>query len=1213
MRMKGSHTAFIRAVLDGIDGKVDLVLDNGTSQSGIDRKCSLALRFDAKPYPFPRKLRLLDGSKASQPITHYITVRISKGNLGPFEIELALYDIESGGIVLGLDFLVRFGARMDFEDMTLGFSSSRAREFKPERSEQDRAEVCLLGRKGTILNEESVEYRDPVLKALVEAEEEEPDWDMTEVCEKVPKAYHAFLDLFKPSHSERLPPLREGFDHAINLIDPHKLRKARVYPMSHKQDQWLQAHLEEGVRKGHYEPSNHWFGSPVFLIPKKNGEFRLVTDFRELNKQTVKDIYPLPRITTLLERLRTATLFSKFDMPTSYQLLRVRPGDEKWSTILTRYGAFKCNVMREGMSNAGASFQRFLNELFHDLLDQGVIVYIDDILVYSADENHHVRTIQSVFARLRKAGLYLKLSKCEFHQEKIEFLGFIVRNGAIEMEEGKLDAVKSWPVPKTVKEIQKFLGFANFYRRFIFNFSGVAGPMTKLTRASTAWNWDSSAEASFQGLKRAFTEAPILRQFDPDRPCTIETDASDYAIAAVASQRFTDPDGTEHLRPVGFFSRKLKPAELNYTVHDKELLAIVDAFAHWKPNLLENKHAIEVLTDHRNLEHFRDNKQLNRRQIRWAETLQDYYFRIRYRPGTRGSKPDALTRRPDYHPGRGATKDREFNPSNFTSLLPADLFVNGRSGVLEEGESTEGDESASFLELVIEGYGYDEEAKEVLREYYQVIPIGATHGRILDGSFWGVSGGFWRKGALLVPEYLDLRKRVLQGRHDSVLIGHPGRDKTIELVERDFYWSGLKRFVAEYVQSCAECQRNKSKKHKPYGMLHSLPVPKLPWAEISMDFVEQLPISEGFDSILVVADRFTKEARFIATKGTMTSTDLCQTVLKEVISKTGLPDSVTSDRGKLFVSKFFRELLRLLKIETRFSTPYHPQTDGNTERINQSLEGYLRTYCGWNQDDWVRLLPLAEFTYNNSVHTSTKTTPFFANHGYHPRFDAANELGSAISPLAVQKVVEMDKLWRELELWLEKANARTALYYNARHRSEPDLSVGKRALVDANFIAHYRKTHKLSPKFVGPWKIVEKVGPLAYRLELPKQVKRHDVFHVSQLEPFCESTDTSRSAQPGALPEEFGTDTYEIEDIIDSRRRKGRLEYKVRWKGYVGPEALEWIDADEIDAEDTVMDFILLNPTKPRPSELPAPAKTRVVYEKTPRMVKRGGEGNGTD
>jgi hypothetical protein len=370
-----------------------------------------------------------------------------------------------------------------------------------------------------------------------------------------------------------------------------------------------------------------------------------------------------------------------------------------------------------------------------------------------------------------------------------------------------------------VKEIQKFLGFANFYRRFIFNFSGVAGPMTKLTRASTAWNWDSGAEASFQGLERAFTEAPILRQFDPDRPCTIETDASDYAIAAVASQRFTDSDGTEHLRPVGFFSRKLKPAELNYTVHDKELLAIVDAFAHWKPNLLENKHAIEVLTDHRNLEHFKDNKQLNRRQIRWAETLQDYYFRIRYRPGTKGSKPDALTRRPDYHPGRGTTKDREFNPSNFTSLLPADLFVNGRSGVIEGGESTEGDGNASFLELVIEGYEYDEEAKEVLREYYQVIPIGATHGRILDGSFWGVSGGFWRKGALLVPEYLDLRKRVLQGRHDSVLIGHPGRDKTIELVERDFYWSGLKRFVAEYVQSCAECQRNKSKKHKPYGML----------------------------------------------------------------------------------------------------------------------------------------------------------------------------------------------------------------------------------------------------------------------------------------------------------------------------------------------------------------------------------------------------------
>lgn len=373
--MEGSHTSYFRAELDGFAGKWKFFLDDGTSQSAIDRHCPLLEGLVPIAYEKKKRLRRIDGTIATDAITHFVKIRLRKKDFGPIEIELAIMDLDTGGIVLGLDFNVRFRAIVDFSDMSI--------EIQYDRLTTEGIEV--KGRRSTLVDGNGLEKGDPVFNALKLAEdpdEEEEEVEESELRSLVPSEFHGSLDLFKRASYESLPENRE-FDHAVELKSPELLRKARVYPLSHAQDQWLKDWIDKNKRIGHIEESKHWFGSPVFLVPKKNGEFRMVTDFRELNKQTVKDIYPLPRISTLLERIRTATIFSKFDMPTSYQLLRMRPGDEKWTTILTRYGAFQSKVMREGMSNAGASFQRFMNVTFKDLIDDGVIVYIDDILVYS--------------------------------------------------------------------------------------------------------------------------------------------------------------------------------------------------------------------------------------------------------------------------------------------------------------------------------------------------------------------------------------------------------------------------------------------------------------------------------------------------------------------------------------------------------------------------------------------------------------------------------------------------------------------------------------------------------------------------------------------------------------------------------------------------------------------------------------------------------------
>lgn len=812
--------------------------------------------------------------------------------------------------------------------------------------------------------------------------------------------------------------------------------------------------------------------------------------------------------------------------------------------------------------------------MFKDVLDAYVAAYLDDILIFSNTWEEHQEHVKEVLRRLRKHKLYAKIDKCLFHASSVEFLGYNVSPDRVSMDTSKTDSIRAWPTPGSVKEIQSFLGFANFYRRFIANYSGIVQPLTRLTRKDVPFLWDSSAQSAFDSLKSAFTSAPILRHFHPDRQTIVETDASDYAIAAILSQ--VDPE-TQEIHPVTFHSRTMAPAELNYEIYDKELLAIFAAFKSWRSFLEGSSLPVQVITDHKNLEYFSTTKLLTRRQARWSEFLSGFAFDIRYRPGRLGGKPDALTRRPDVYPKRGDGGYALANPQNLQTLF-------------KHGQLLTSLRATFFFHVSLRAVHLID-AEVLLSDIKEGLPLDSfSKGHLPDPSApysTSETGLLLHEGRIYVPDYKDLRLRILRDRHDHPTAGHFGYAKTLDLVRREFFWPDMRKFILNYCSSCTSCARAKSSCHQPYGLLKPLPIPERPWNSISMDLIEQLPESDGYSAILVIVDRLTKMSLFLPTTNSVTAEDIARLFVTHVFSKHGVPSDVVSDRGTEFTSNFWRSLGTLLEMKLNFSTAYHPQSDGQTERTNQTLEQYLRLYCNYRQDNWAELLPMAEFAYNNSSHSSSNTTPFFANYGYHPSITVSSDK-SVPSPEAHDFSRQISELHAYLKTELKTAQDQYIRSANQLRTPAPPFEVGQEVWLNAKNIRTTRPTKKLDYRKLGPFRIVEKISSHAFKLGLPLSLKRiHPVFHVSLLEPVTPNTIPNRVPDPpppvilpdGSEPE------YEVAQILDSRFRWKKLFYFVQWRGYEdNPTENSWEPAENlVNASEAINDFHFRNPDKPRP------------------------------
>jgi len=444
---------------------------------------------------------------------------------------------------------------------------------------------------------------------------------------------------------------------------------------------------------------------------------------------------------------------------------------------------------------------------------------------------------------------------------------------------------------------------------------------------------------------------------------------------------------------------------------------------------------------------------------------------------------------------------------------------------------------------------------------------------------------------IYVPDVPDLRLRVLNHKHDHPISGHFGQNKTLELIRREYAWPHMRDFVKDYCNSCTPCKRSKAPRHKPYGLLKQLPIPSRPWNSISMDFIEHLPPSLGFTAILVIVDRLTKQGIFVPSHDTITAAQLVELFVLHVFSKHGVPSHVTSDRGSEFVSHFFRSLGTALDMKLHFTSGYHPEGDGQTERVNQTLEQYLCVYCNYQQDNWSALLPLAEFAYNNAPNETTGTSPFFANKGYHPNLAVHPERDMA-SARAREFAVDLGELHEALKTNIAQAQQRYQKSADSRRLPAPDFKIGQKVYVKAQFFRTTRPSKKLSEKSLGPYEIIAQAGSNSFTLRLPQSMRAiHPVYHVSMLETAPDSSIPNRTVEPPPPVEVDGEIEYEIDAILDTkldRRRKCKLLYKVRWSGYEGSEdETSWLTADELShAKELVSDFHLHYPDKPGPHNI---------------------------
>ena len=1150
------------------------LIDCGATSCFIDRHLVNRLRIPLHNHQRPLDLKVVDGRPIqSGPVMQYTApIKLTLGQHQE-DISLNVTSIPESPVVLGLPWLQMHNPVIDWRSHRITFTDSsstvpKSTDLQPPRALAppsphiafiNAAAFSRIAKKNSVY---TIHLKSADLNFTPNAVQSSP---------QLPEKYKDFADVFEKKKAEILPEHRP-YDCAIELEDGTTPPFGPIYGLTETESKALYEYLQDNLQTGFIRHSTSPAGAPILFVKKKDGSLRLCVDYRGLNRITKKNRYPLPLIPSLLDQLRTAGRFSKIDLRGAYNLVRIKEGDEWKTAFRTRYGHFEYRVMPFGLTNAPAVFQHLMNDIFRDYLDQFVIIYLDDILIFSANPDAHDHHVRLVLQRLRQHGLYAKLEKCQFDADSVEFLGYIISTQGISMDPKKLETVLNWETPANVTDVQRFLGFANFYRRFIQNYSKITTPLTALTRKQRPFKWTPAAETAFTTLKSAFTSAPILMHPQLDRPFVVETDASDFALGAILSQE----DNAGILHPVAYHSRKFSAAEINYEIYDKELLAIIDSFQTWRQYLLGAQHQVIVYCDHKNLEYFMTTRVLNRRQARWSMFLSDFDFRITYRPGTAQGKPDALSRRRELEPKEG---DEAHRLQQQTLLRPEHLQLS----TLQSKMFTLSYDK-SFLDNIRSATVNDPYATNIISQ------LNSTRGS-KNQTFTMENGLLFHQGLVYVPPG-SLRLQVIQSCHDSPLSGHFGLGKTLELITRNYWWPRQWKMVKHFIRTCDICARTKSTRHKPYGLLEPLPVPSRPWDSISMDFIVELPEVNGKNAILVVVDRFTKMACFIACHNTVDANGTAQLFLDHVVCHHGLPTNIVSDRGSIFVSRFWKQLMHLLGIKVNLSTAYHPQTDGQTERVNQVLEQYLRCFVNYEQTNWISLLPLAQFSYNNTLHSTTQTTPFFANQGWHPRFEITSPT-QPVNPAAEARAQELHNLHKELIALLKQAQEQQKEQADRLRTPAPSFEVGDQVWLLRKNIKTTRPCNKLDYRKLGPFKIIARVNPVAFRLDLPAHYHIHPVFHVSLLEKYHTSAIPGRKPEPPPSVEVESEQEWAVDRILDSFVKRRRFYYLVSWRGYPESEATAEPPEHLTHAQDLVEEFHRLHPDKPRPRTRAPPGSRR--------------------
>lgn len=917
--------------------------------------------------------------------------------------------------------------------------------------------------------------------------------------------------------------------HRIHTEDdvPVNQRYRRIPP---NQFEEVKGHLQALLERGVIRPSQSDYASPIVLVPKKSGALRLCVDYRRLNAKTRKDAYPLPRIDESLDALGGARYFSAIDLASAYNQVEVHPDDRQKTAFTTPMGLFEYNRMPFGLCNAPASFQRLMQTIFREDLLQILLVYLDDIIVYSDSIADHLKRLERVFQKLREHGLKIEAEKCQFFQSQVRYLGHVVSSEGVATDPAKTEAVSQWPTPRTLKDLRSFLGFASYYRRFVPGFAQTAAPLHQLTAeisqkgtkkkgVITSERWEGECQRAFDDLRAALTSAPVLAYPDYTKPFIVETDASDKGLGAVLSQK---QDGK--LRVISYASRGLRGAERNmknYSSMKLELLALKWAVAEkFREYLLSSEFV--VYTDNNPLTYLQSKSKLKAVEQRWAAELASFNFKIEYRAGKHNTNADALSRiRWNLSGESDAGTDAAGNTNHVNEMLAtvADttrIPERVQLGLLKDairvdelgvaGPADECAEQATSLPSISRDqlaalqqkdaavarlkYFLDlgrkpsrAERKQETREALQLVSF-LDDITEKDGVLYRTVRHSDGQPKQLLVTPTAMRSKVMEAAHND--FGHQSPERTEQVVRRRCWWPGMHAEVKRWVSECERCVVAKGPYLAPRTTMGSIIATK-PLEVLAMDFTQLEPASDGRENVLVLTDVFAKFTVAIPTRDQKAVT-VAKALIREWFMVYGVPQRLHSDQGRSFEAEVIKELCTIYSIRKSRTTTYHPQGNGQCERFNRTLHELLRTLPVEKKRRWPEHLKELCYAYNATPHSTTGYSPFYLMFGRDPRLPI-NQLveleetqGHQPSSWITKHQTELRDAHQRVAVRLAKEADTRKQRYDRHSRTKPSpIEVGHRVLIRDRAL---RGRNKIQDRWsTRVHKVVEQLDNGAYVIE----------------------------------------------------------------------------------------------------------------------------------
>ena len=861
--------------------------------------------------------------------------------------------------------------------------------------------------------------------------------------------------------------------------------------------------LQEMLHSGVVEPSEGPWSSPIILAKKKDGSLRFCVDYRKVNAITRKDAYPLPRVDDTLDMLGGSKFFSTLDLASGYWQVEVAPEDRAKTAFTTSEGLYQFKVMPFGLCNAPATFQRLMDRVLGGLKWSSCLVYFDDIIIVGSTFDDHLRNIGSVLMRLRGAGLKLKPAKCNFCQQQVSFLGHVVSSRGISTDPSKTEVISKWPTPQSKRELQQFLGLANYYRRFIKHFADIAKPLHRLTEKNATFEWTETCQLAFDKLRKCLMSSPVLAYPDYSKQFVLDTDASDCGIGAVLSQ--VNDDQSECV--IAYASRSLSRQERRYCVTRRELLAIVEFVQHFRQYLLGRQFTLR--TDHGSLVWIRNFKEPEGQVARWLERLAEYDFAVVHRRGSQHSNADALSRLPCRQCGRSDETQEEVAAE--TGPITA-----GAVSVLPFQTHTPEEMTRLQMEDPIVGPVYQAVKNGKLPSHDELSILGRESKLLLQ--HWECllikDDMLWRKQLegrdvlqLIVP--YSLHPTVLKDIHEGAAGGHLGERKMLGRLKERFYWPGCSEGVREWCRACARCAMRKSPAPKNRAKLQSLRA-GYPMQIVCVDIMGPLPITDkGSKYVLVAADCFTKWVEAYGIPNQEAGT-VAVKLVDEMFCRFSPPEQVHSDQGRQFESELLKEICSLLQIKKTHTTPYRPQGNGMVERFNRTLLDMLATTVNDHPADWEVYIRKLCFAYNTSIHSSTGYSPFFLMMGRQASIPI-----DLMFPVNKEQEKEVPAYVHQLREGLQSAYALVREQCETEHQRQKaiyDKKAHGRPYEKGDLVwlfspavprGHSRKLHH---PWKGPFVVVDKIGITTYKIKPSRNSGKCQIIHFDRLKPCAPNT-----------------------------------------------------------------------------------------------------------